>query len=268
MKKIALAFITVILTACGGNRDLVIVHINDTHSHIDPERVGESKGRGGVIEQAAFIDSVRTASGASNVLLLHGGDFSQGTSYFTEIGGDIEIDVLNATGYDVVNLGNHEFDNGAVELARRLSSLDAKVVCANYDFSGTSLEQYVNPYALVKKAGKKIGVIGLLTDIRKVVDVNLIEGLVYQDPVAVVNRYAAYLEEVEDCDLVICLSHLGYSEDCELAAQVEDVDVIVGAHSHTDLSEMTLIKDKEGDDVVIVQDGRWGLSIGELKVRF
>ena len=268
MKKIALALITVILTACGGDRDLVIVHINDTHSHIDPQRVGDSQGYGGVIEQAAFIDSVRTASGASNVLLLHGGDFSQGTSYFTEIGGDIEIDVLNSTGYDVVNLGNHEFDNGTAELARRLSTLDAKVVCANYDFTGTSLETYVSPYAIVRKAGKKIGIIGLLTDIKRVVDVNKVEGLTYQEPVAVVNRYAEYLEEVEDCDLVICLSHLGYYEDCELAAQVEDVDIIVGAHSHTDLTEMTQVKDKDGDDVMIVQVGCWGLGIGELKVRF
>ena len=168
MKKIVFALMAVVLAACSGGNELVILHLNDTHSHIDPERSGEYKGRGGVIEHAVFIDSVRNASGASNVLLLHGGDFSQGTSYFTEMGGDIEIDVLNATGYDVVTLGNHEFDNGIVELARRLSSLDAKVVCANYDFTGTPLEPYVKPYTIVKKAGKKIGIIGLLTDISRV----------------------------------------------------------------------------------------------------
>lgn len=258
----------VILTACSGGNELVILHLNDTHSHIDPERSGEFKGRGGVIEHSVFIDSVRNASGASNVLLLHGGDFSQGTSYFTEMGGDIEIDVLNAIGYDVVTLGNHEFDNGTAELARRLSSLDAEVVCANYDFTGTPLEPYVKPYVIVKKAGKKIGIIGLLTDISRVVDIKLVGDLKYQDPAPVVNRYAEYLEDVEDCDLVICLSHLGYSGDCRLAEEVYDVDVIVGGHSHTDLAEMTVVQDKEGDDVVIVQDGCWGLGIGELKVRF
>ena len=268
MKKIVIALMTAVLTACTGGRELVILHLNDTHSHIDPERSGEYKGRGGVIEHAVFIDSVRNASGASNVLLLHGGDFSQGTSYFTEMGGDIEIDVLNATGYDVVTLGNHEFDNGTSELARRLSSLDAEVVCANYDFTGTPLEPYVKPYAIVKKAGKKIGIIGLLTDISRVVDIKLVGDLKYQDPEPVVNRYAEYLEDVEECDLVICLSHLGYSGDCRLAEMVSDVDVIVGGHSHTDLTEMTVVKDQEGDDVVIVQDGCWGLGIGELKVKF
>ena len=268
MKKIVFAFVAVVLAACTGGNELVIVHLNDTHSHIDPERSGEYKGRGGVIEHAVFIDSVRNASGASNVLLLHGGDFSQGTSYFTEMGGDIEIDVLNATGYDVVTLGNHEFDNGTVELARRLSSLDAKVVCANYDFAGTPLEPYVKPYTIVKKAGKKIGIIGLLTDISRVVDIKLVGDLKYQEPAPVVNHYAEYLEDEEDCDLVICLSHLGYSGDCRLAAEVSDIDAIVGGHSHTDLTEMTVVKDKEGDDVIIVQDGCWGLGIGELKVRF
>lgn len=268
MKRIIFVLLAVILASCQGERELVILHLNDTHSHIDPQRSGELKGLGGVIEHSVFIDSVRNAAGTSNVLLLHGGDFSQGTSYFTEMNGDIEIDVLNATGYDVVTLGNHEFDNGPVELARRLSSLEADVVCANYDFTGNALEPYVKPYTIVKKAGKKIGVIGLLTDISRVVDVTLIEGLEYQEPAPVVNKYAEYLAEVEDCDLVICLSHLGYSGDCRLVEEIENVDVIVGGHSHTDLDEMTVLKDKSGEEVVIVQDGSWGLGIGELKVKF
>ena len=268
MKKIIFALLSAVLMACSSGNELVILHLNDTHSHIDPQRSGEYQGYGGVIEHAVFIDSVRNATGASNVLLLHGGDFSQGTSYFTEMGGDIEIDVLNATGYDVVTLGNHEFDNGTVELARRLSSLDAEVVCANYDFTGTPLDPYVKPYTIVKKAGRKIGIIGLLTDISRVVDIRIVGDLKYQDPAPVVNRYAEYLEDVEECDLVICLSHLGYSGDCKLATEVSDVDVIVGGHSHTDLAEMTVVQDKEGDDIIIVQDGCWGLGIGELKVRF
>ena len=146
-----IAAVSVSLGMCAQN--LTILHLNDTHSHIDPQRAGEYKGHGGVIEHAVYIDSVRKADGKKNVLLLHAGDFSQGTSYFTEIGGDIEIDVLNAAGYDVVTLGNHEFDNGAVELARRLGSLDAHVVCANYDFTGSPLEGLIKPYVIVKKAG-------------------------------------------------------------------------------------------------------------------
>ena len=251
-------------------QNLTILHMNDTHSHIDPERSGEYKGRGGVIEHAVFIDSVRNASGASNVLLLHGGDFSQGTSYFTEMGGDIEIDVLNATGYDVVTLGNHEFDNGTAELARRLSSLDAKVVCANYDFTGTPLEPYVKPYTIVKKAGKKIGIIGLLTDVTSVVDSEIAAVLKYQNPVEITNKYAAYLKEVKKCDLVICLTHLGYDEepytDQMLAPKTRNVDIIVGGHSHTKLKEADRVKNLDGKDVVIVTDWKWGLKVGKLSV--
>ena len=120
------------------------------HSHEEPLRDGGAQGgMGGVIERAAYVDSVRTAVGKKNVLLLHAGDFSQGTSYFTELGGDIEIDLINAMKYDVVTLGNHEFDNGIDELARRLGNLKCPVVCANYVFSELVLGKYVKPYAIV-----------------------------------------------------------------------------------------------------------------------
>jgi 5'-nucleotidase len=268
MRKLIIIFSALTLAAAAYAQELTIIHFNDTHSHIDPIRSGKNTGLGGVVEQALYIDNVRLAEGKNNVLLLHAGDFSQGTSYFTELHGNIEIDVLNACKYDATCLGNHEFDNGIAELTRRLSNLKVPVVCANYDFSGTTLDKYVQPYVVVKKAGLKIGIIGLLTDISRVVDIKLGGDLKYQEPAPVVNNYAEYLEDEEDCDLVICLSHLGYSGDCRLAAEVSDIDAIVGGHSHTDLAEMTVVKDKEGDDVIIVQDGCWGLVIGELKVRF
>lgn len=251
-------------------QDLTILHMNDTHSHIDPERSGKYIGMGGVIEQAAYIDSVRIAEGRGNVMLLHAGDFSQGTSYFTELNGDIEIDVMNAMGYDAVCLGNHEFDNGMVELARRLSNLDVPVVCANYDFSGTPLESLVKPYVTVSKAGRKIGVIGLLTDVSDVVDSEIAAQLKYQNPADVTNRYAKYLKEVEKCDLVICLTHLGYENeaytDRELSAIIRNVDIIVGGHSHTLLRNLKKFKDLDGDDVVVVTDWKWGLRVGKLTV--
>ena len=257
-----------ILSAVAVNaQNLTILHLNDTHSHVDPQRSGDYKGRGGFIEQAAYIDSVRTADGKRNVLLLHAGDFSQGTSYFTELGGDIEIDLLNAAAYDVVTLGNHEFDNGPVELARRLKNLDADVVCANYDFTGSALEGLVKPWTIIRRGGMKIGIIGLLTDISKVVDSSLVSGLDYQEPSAVVNRYAEILKNEKKCDLVICLSHLGYTEDKELASKIRGVDVIVGGHSHTLLHKMQHVADLDGKDVVIVQDWCWGMSVGNLKVR-
>ncbi len=247
-------------------QNLTVLHLNDTHSHVDPQRSGDYKGLGGAVEQAAYIDSVRKADGRRNVLLLHGGDFSQGTSYFTELGGNIEVDLLNATAYDVVTLGNHEFDNGIVELSRRLKNLKADVVCANYDFTGTPLEKLVKPYVIVRKAGLKIGIIGLLTDITKVVDIKLVGRLEYIDPADVVNKYAEYLKKEKDCDMVFCLSHLGYTEDKDLASRTREVDVIVGGHSHTLLHKMQHVSDLDGKDVVIVQDWCWGMSVGNLKV--
>ena len=268
MKRIFTALSILIVSMSLDAQDLTILHVNDTHSHIDPQRSGDYKGRGGVIEQAAYIDSVRCADGKRNVLLVHAGDFSQGTSYFTELGGNIEIDVLNALRFDVVTLGNHEFDNGVEELARRLKNLKAEVVCANYDFDGTALEGLVEPFTIIRRGGKKIGFIGLLTDIMEVVDRDIAKVLTYQDPAEVVNRLAEYLKEEKDCDMVICLSHLGYGEDKDLAASVRNVDLIVGGHSHTLLDDKQVVKDLDGEEVIIVQNWKWGLNVGHLSIDF
>lgn len=268
MRRVMIILCTVLFALSAGAQNLTVIHINDTHSHIDPQRSGEYIGRGGVIEQAAYIDSVRCADGKRNVLLLHAGDYGQGTSYFTEMGGNIEIDVMNAFRFDASCLGNHEFDNGIDELARRLKNLKNDVVCANYDFSGTVLEDLVQPYTIVRKAGKKIGIIGLLTDVSSVVDSEIAKVLQYQDPAKVVNKYAEYLREEKGCDMVICLSHLGYTEDKELAASTVNVDLIVGGHSHTLLHKKQIVKNPEGDDVVVVQNWKWGLNLGHLSVDF
>ena len=270
MKRIIISTFILLLAFSLAGQNLTILHLNDTHSHIDPQRSGKDAGMGGVVEQAAFIDSVRVADGASNVLLLHAGDFSQGTSYFTELKGDIEIDVLNAMGFDAVCLGNHEFDNGMEELSRRLSNLEVPVVCANYDFTGTPLEGQVQPYVILEKAGVRIGVIGLLTDVHDVVDTHIADMLKYQNPVEVTQKYATMLKEQEGCKLVMCLTHLGFENepytDVELAAAVTDVDVIVGGHSHTRLNEFKKVYNPFGEPVIVVQDGKWGKEIGKLSV--
>ena len=268
MKRILTAISIVMASMSLNAQDLTILHVNDTHSHIDPQRSGDYKGRGGVIEQAAYIDSVRCADGKRNVLLVHAGDFSQGTSYFTELGGNIEIDVLNALRFDVVTLGNHEFDNGIEELSRRLKNLEAEVVCANYDFEGTALDGLVKPYTIIRRGGKKIGIIGLLTDIMEVVDADIARMLTYQEPSQVVKRLSGYLKEEKDCDMVICLSHLGYGEDKELAASIRNVDIIVGGHSHTLLDDKQTVNDLDGEEVIIVQNWKWGLNVGHLSIDF
>ena len=251
-------------------QNLTILHLNDTHSHIEPERAGTLAGHGGVIEQAAYVDSVRTAEGAANVMLLHAGDFSQGSSYFTELGGDLEIDIINAMAYDAVCLGNHEFDNGINELARRLTNIKVPVVCANYNFKGSPLENLIKPYTIMEKAGRKIGVIGLLTDLSDVVSADVSVVIKYQDPKDALNLYAAELKS-KGCDLVIALTHLGYEgeayTDFELASVTRNVDIIVGGHSHTDLKDYGQTVNLDGKKVVIVTDGKWGLNIGKLTVK-
>lgn len=267
MKKTLVIFFALFAAAVSVDaRKLVILHMNDTHSHIEAERSGEWTGHGGVIEQAALVDSVRTADGRRNVLLLHAGDFSQGTSYFSELHGDLEIKLLNAMGFDAVCLGNHEFDNGIAELARRLSSLNMPVICSNYTFDGMSLSDLVKPYAVVRKAGLKIGIVAMLTDLSSVVDGDIASSFKYLEPAEAVSRHASFLRNNEKCDMVICLSHCGYDEDKDIAAGMKDIDIIVGGHSHTFITEPEFVRAADGREVMIVQDGCWGLEMGQIDI--
>jgi len=272
MRKIFAIVVSLLcLCACNGSRELVIIHLNDTHSHFEPVRSGVDAGFGGVIERAAYIDSVRAARGEENVLLVHAGDFSQGTSYFTQLGGDLEIATINALKYDVVTLGNHEFDNGLDELARRLSMLECPVVCANYDFSSFDAGKYIKPYVVLEKAGKKIGVFGILTDITRSVDRSISAQMPKLDDVEVAQKWADYLKLTEGCDLVIALTHIGFEGeafmDTQLAAATRNIDMIIGGHSHTFLEEMQYVDNLDGEPVPIVTDGCWGLYIGQINVR-
>ena len=252
---------------------LVILHVNDTHSHFEPVRGGNRDGLGGIIERAAYIDSVRLADGAENVLLLHAGDFSQGTTYFSELGGNMEISAINALQYDVVTLGNHEFDNGLEEMARRFSNLKVPCVCANYDFSSFEVGKYVKPYAIVEKAGLKIGVIGILCDIRSVVSSEIADRIPSFGTQESLQKWADYLKKEAQCDLVIALTHIGYDSgyegdftDPSLAAATRNVDLFVGGHSHTFLEQMESAVNLDGKAVPIVQDGCWGLFVGRVDV--
>ena len=272
MKKILsiLAALTLVASAAFG-QDLVILHVNDTHSHLEPLREGNAEGgQGGVIERAAYIDSVRTAVGKKNVLLLHAGDFSQGTSYFTVLHGDVEIDLINAMKYDVITLGNHEFDNGIEELARRLKSVKCPVVCSNYDFSSFELGKYIKPYVIVRRGGMKIGVFGLLTDITRVVQRETADRIPRLGDVESAEKWADYLKNKEHCDLVVALTHIGFDSvgfnDPKLVRSTRNIDIVVGGHSHTFLRDVVYETNLDGVKVPIVQDGCWGLNFGQLDV--
>ena len=254
---------------------LVILHTNDTHSHFEPVRDDEYPGMGGIIERAAYLDSVRVAEGPENVLLLHAGDFSQGTTYFSELGGNLEVQALNAMKYDVVTLGNHEFDNGLEDLGRRLSSLEMPVVVCNYDFSPFEAGKYIKPYVIVEKAGLKIGVIGVLCDLKSMVAGDIAERVPEFPMVETVQKYADLLKVDEGCDLVIALTHIGYEEhtpgditDPILCSKTRNLDLIVGGHSHTFLEEMVYLPNVDGVPTPIVQDGCYGIFWGRVDYSF
>ena len=225
MFTVAGAFFAVCVLA--GAQDLVILHTNDTHSHIDPVRTGKEAGLGGVIERAAYIDSVRAAVGKGKVLLVDAGDFSQGSSYFTLLKGDVETDCMNAMRYDVACLGNHEFDNGLDELARRVRRCDFPVVCANYDFSHPGLGKAVKPYCILRRGGLKIGVIGVLTDLTVVVDREIADKIRYLDPAETVARYAAFLKDQDVVRVAYGFQPVGNDKQC--LASKERVEAFLNA---------------------------------------
>lgn len=263
---ILLAACLAALCSCSPRHDLVILHVNDTHSHFEPVRGGDLDGHGGCIERAAIVDSVRAAEGAENVLLLHAGDFSQGSSYFSELNGELEISVINSMGYDCVTLGNHELDNGPEALALRFSKINCPIVCANLDLSPFELSKYVTPYAIVMKAGRRIGIIGLEADIATMVAKTVSSRISQLDNVEVTNRWARYLRDEEKCDLVILLSHIGYKRDVALIPQTSGIDMVVGGHSHTYLDDITWVRDADGRRVPVFQDGDYGLQLGKITV--
>ena len=283
MKKstIIIGAILVVLGAAAGycvtkyctapKRTLTILHTNDTHSHMEPIRSGEHAGLGGVLERAAYIDSVRKADGPENVLLLHAGDFSQGTTYFSEFRGAVENEVMNALGYDAVTLGNHEFDNGLEALGERLASLNAPVVVCNYDFSPFEAGKYIKPYVVVEKAGMKIGIIGATCNLKDVVSAEIVNRLPEFNFVETVQKYVDELRPT--CDLIVLLTHLGYTPhlpgnttDPIMAAATRGVDIIVGGHSHTFMDAADMVPNLDGEPVPVVQAGEWGVNMGEFHV--
>ena len=272
MRKLIAAVVTAMLVACSGAsaQKLTIMHFNDTHSHLEPERAGKSAGRGGVIERAALVDSVRNAVGRRTFLLLHAGDFNQGTSYYTTLGGMLEVGLVNALGYDVITLGNHEFDDGIEHLGRRLAGLKCPVVCSNYDFSQFELDKYVKPYVVLKRGGMRIGIFGMLTDITKVVERTIADRLPKFDDVETADRWASYLKNEKKCDIVIALTHLGIENedfmDQDLVRATRNIDLVVGGHSHTFIKDIVYENNIDGKPVPIVQNGCWGLDTAELSI--
>ena len=266
MKK-TIMIVVAALALCACQPRLIILHTNDTHSHFEPVRGGKNDGLGGCIERAAFVDSVRSAEGADRVLLLHAGDFSQGSSYFSELGGWFEMAVINDMEYDCVTLGNHEFDNNIEALTERVKMLkDTRVVCANLDLSPFELGQYVEPCTVIERGGMRIGIIGMEADIQGSVSATVTQRLNVFDNVEVVNKWENYLHDEQKCDLIILLSHLGYDKDQEIVPSTRYVDLVIGGHTHTKVDDILYVRNARKRRVAVITDWCWGMEMGEIKV--
>ena len=253
---------------------LTILHTNDMHSRIEPfpDNGGQWAGLGGMARRAALIADVRAKE--PNVLLLDSGDIFQGTPYFNFFGGELEYKLMTRMGYDASTLGNHDFDNGIDGLLRQLPNAGFPFLIANYDFAQTPLAGKFQPYKVFVKQGVRVGVFGLGIELAGLVGDRNFGQTRYLDPVAKAREMVARLRGPERCDMVICLSHLGYKYDNEkiddrkLAAQVAGMDLILGGHTHTFMDAPEPIQSPDGHATLINQVGWSGINLGRLDYDF
>jgi 5'-nucleotidase len=253
-------------------KKITILHTNDVHSHIDPFPATDPRNpnMGGVARRAAIIEQIRREE--FNVLLLDAGDIFQGTPYFNYYGGELEYKLMSMMKYDLVTIGNHDFDNGIDGLLAQMPHAEFDFVSANYDFKNTVLDTIVKPYKIFKKNGIKIGVFGLGVELEGLVDKKLYKETKYNNPIEVAQDMSRILKEEQKCDLVICLSHLGYdyknepekASDIILARKTKNIDLIIGGHTHTFLDKPVVEKNLEGKEVLINQVGCYGINLGRI----
>lgn len=249
---------------------LVLLHTNDTHSHIDAEN-----GIGGVLQRKAMTDSIRKAY--KNVMLIDAGDIVQGTLYFKLFGGEVEFPLMEKLGYDLQILGNHEFDNGMEMLEKYYTKQGPIKLASNYDFSATKLADRFEPYVIRKFSGKKVGFFGLNLDPTGIIGESNARGLKHKDIISTADSMARLLRD-KGCDLVVAVTHIGYTDDTgkslvtdpELAAKTRGIDIIIGGHSHSVVTEGSelpnIVNNLDGKPVLIAQTGRYGYNLGMIEV--
>ena len=257
-------------------KHITILHTNDVHSHIEPFAQNHSRnpGMGGVSRRATLIKQIRAEQ--PNVLLLDAGDSFQGTPYFNYYGGEIEWKLMSMMGYDATTLGNHEFDNGLEGLIYPMKHAQFDIINANYDFKNTLLDGKVKPYKIYEKDGLKIGVFGLGIELDGLVNKVQYGETRYLDPLEIAQSMTKILKDEKKCDLIICLSHLGYHyknepekiSDLILAKKTKNIDLIIGGHTHTFLDKPTIVKNMDNEDVIVNQVGAYGINLGRIDFEF
>jgi 5'-nucleotidase len=253
-------------------KKITILHTNDVHSHIDPFPASHPRNpnMGGVARRAAVIESIRKET--QNVLLLDAGDIFQGTPYFNYYGGELEFKLMSMMQYDLATIGNHDFDNGIDGLLAQMPHAKFEFVNANYDFKNTILDGLINPYKIFVKDRIKIGVFGVGIELKGLVDAKLYKETVYNNPIEIAQQTAKTLKEDKKCDIVICLSHLGFKykdnpekpSDIMLAQKTKNIDLIIGGHTHTFLDKPVIEKNLDGKEVLINQVGCFGINLGRI----
>ena len=262
--------------SCSSHKNITILHTNDVHSHVEPFSKDHSEfpNKGGFERRATLISEIRRQN--PNTLLFDAGDIFQGTPYFNFYGGEIEFKLMSMLGYDAITIGNHDFDNGMDGLDKQLPNAKFDIISSNYDFKNTILESKVSDYKIYNKSGIKIGVFGLGIELEGLVSKDLYKETKYLDPIDIANDTAKKLKETENCDIVICLSHLGYKyekfpnkvSDLNLAKSTKNIDLIIGGHTHTFMNKPVVVKNNVGNEVLINQVGCFGLYLGRIDFSF
>ena len=255
---------------------ITILHTNDVHSHIEAfgPNDGRNANKGGVARRASLVETLRNEN--PNTLLLDAGDIFQGTPYFNFYGGELEFKLMSMLKYDVATIGNHDFDNGINGLYAQLPHAKFDFVSANYDFTNTVMDTHVKPYKTFVKDGIKIGVFGLGIELEGLVNKAAYKETAYLDPIEIAQDMSRVLKTEEACDLIICLSHLGYEykntpskiSDIKLAKATQDIDLIIGGHTHTFLDKPTVETNAVGKSVLVNQVGCYGLYLGKVDFYF
>ena len=271
---IFMALLSVVSVGAKTKKQLVVLHTNDVHSCIMPLNENldnkDIAGRGGFIRRVNMIKEQRALH--PDLLFFDSGDFSQGSGYYTLFKGDVEIGLMNQMGYDAATIGNHEFDFGLDNMARIFSKANFPIVCSNYDFTGTPCEGLVKDYITINRNGLKIGVFALGAPLKGLVANKNCEGVKFLDPAETAKKYVKLLRKQEKCDVVICLSHLGWEiseyPDQQFIREIDGCDLVLGGHTHTYMPTLEYAPDKTGKMIPDDQNGKHGVFIGKLVLTF
>lgn len=249
---------------------ITILYTNDTHARIDPfpTNAVEYAGLGGISRRAALIKRIRGQSPYN--LLLDAGDVFQGTPWFNLYGGEKNFKLMSMIGYDAMCLGNHEFDNGLDGFAEVAPAAEFPILCANYRVEGTPMGPFIRQFIIHERAGVRFGIFGLGIQLNGTVQQELYGDVRSANPAAWAARVSQYLKEQRRCDYVICLSHLGYHyddnriDDRKLASRTNDIDLVIGGHTHTFLDRPETIQTPNGGSTLVTQAGHSGIKLGRI----